>query len=152
MATGVEFHTGLEEPLVFACRLLRKAIRSGSRVACTAPPATLEALDRALWTFDERDFVPHVRLPGASATLIRRTPIWLAADLASVRTAGPGLAERVLVNLGAGVVVEPGAHPRVIEVVGADAQAAAAGRERWRRYKAAGFEVRHYAAIERERP
>ena len=152
MTARVEFHTGLEDPVGFACRLLRKAVRTGARLTCTAPPATLEALDRALWTFDERDFVPHARLPGASATLIRRTPIWLAADLALLRAAEPGLAERVLVNLGTGVVVEPGVHARLIEIVGADSQAAAAGRERWRRYKAAGFEVHHHAANERERP
>jgi DNA polymerase-3 subunit chi len=152
MAAGVEFHTGLEDPVGFACRLLRKAVRTGARVTCTAPPATLEALDRALWTFDERDFVPHVRLPGASAALTKRTPIWLSVDLALAVASEPAHAERVLVNLGAEVVVAPGAFARVIELVGADAQAATAGRERWRRYKVAGVEIRHHAAAERERP
>lgn len=152
MAVGVEFHTGLEDPVGFACRLLRKAVRTGARLTCTAPPATLEALDRALWTFDERDFVPHVRLPGASAALTKRTPIWLSADLVLAGATEPAPVERVLVNLGAEVGVESGTHARVIELVGADAQAAAAGRERWRRYKAAGVEIRHYAAAEPERP
>jgi hypothetical protein len=35
--TEVEFHTGVDEPLGFACRLLRKAYRKGSRVLVTAP-------------------------------------------------------------------------------------------------------------------
>jgi DNA polymerase III subunit chi len=78
--TEVEFHTGVAEPLLFACKLLRKAARQGVRVQVTAPAQQLAALDRALWTFDERDFVPHARVPGASAELLRRTPIWLAAQ------------------------------------------------------------------------
>ena len=58
--TEVEFHTGVADPTAFACRLLRKACRAGVRVLVTASPAPLVALDRALWTFAERDFVPHV--------------------------------------------------------------------------------------------
>ena len=83
--TEVEFHTGVADPTAFACRLLRKACRAGVRVLVTASPATLVALDRALWTFDERDFVPHVRQPGASAPVAERTPIWLATRPVVVR-------------------------------------------------------------------
>ena len=52
--TEVEFHTGVADPLGFACRLLRKAYRRGARVLVTAPPERLAQLDRLLWTFDER--------------------------------------------------------------------------------------------------
>lgn len=152
MAQEVEFHTGIVDPVAFACRLLRKAVRAGARLVCCAPPELLDQLDRALWTFDERDFVPHVRVPGAAASMLARTPIWLVADLAAVRAAQPNLAERVLVNLGAEIAIEPGRNARVIELVGADADAAAAGRERWRRYKTAGFEVRHHVAGSRDQP
>ena len=54
----VEFHTSIADPLDFACRLLRKACRQGVRVQVSAAPETLTALDRALWTEPERDFVP----------------------------------------------------------------------------------------------
>jgi DNA polymerase-3 subunit chi len=138
--TEVEFHTGVADPLAFACRLLRKAYRSGVRVQVTAPAATLAALDRQLWTFEERDFVPHVRLPGASTAVAARTPIWLVAQ------AGLADAPPLLVNLGADAPPDPGALDRLIEIVSAEPDDAARGRERWRAYKGRGLAIRHHAA------
>ncbi len=138
----VEFHTGIADPLGFACRLLRKASRSGVRVWVTAPPETLAALDRALWTFEERDFVPHVRVPGAAAEVAARTPIWLAAAVQADAAAAP----RVLVNLGAAAPADLGALDRLVEIVGADPDEAEGGRRRWRAYKAAGLAIAHHAA------
>ena len=140
-APQVEFHTGVGDVLAFACRLLRKACRQGVRVAVTAAPATLRELDRALWTFDERDFVPHASVSGASAERAaeRLAPIWL---LPGPLPAGhPG----VLVNLGADVEGIAGRFERLIEVVGADAAEAERGRARWRQYRSRGWAVRHHA-------
>ena len=134
----VEFHTGVADPLVYACRLLRKACRAGVRVLVTAPPATLAALDRALWTFDEREFVPHVRQPGAGAPLAARTPIWLA------QRGGLPDAPRVLVNLGADAPEDLASVDRLIEIVSGDADDADRGRSRWRVYKARGLAVVHH--------
>ena len=138
--TEVEFHTGLADPVGFACRLLRKACRQGARVLVTAPEATLRELDRALWTFEEREFIPHVRMPGAAAGVAARTPVWLAG--------GASLPEApaVVVNLGADAPADTDAVQRLIEVVSADPDDAARGRERWRGYKAAGLQIRHHAA------
>ena len=145
MTPAVEFHTGVADPLAFACRLLRKAYRRGARVLVTAPAAQLEALDRALWTFDERDFVPHLRLTGgAGAALAARTPIWLT-DAAPP----PGCPE-VLVNLGAAAADELAPFTRVIEIVAADADAEQAGRARWREYRARGLAVTHHVASHRD--
>ncbi|ODV13520.1 MAG: DNA polymerase III subunit chi [Rubrivivax sp. SCN 70-15] len=141
----MEFHTGVADPLAFACRLLRKAYRRGARVLVTAPAVQLEALDRALWTFDERDFVPHLRLTGgAGAALAARTPIWL--------TDGPPPPDgpEVLVNLGAAVADELAPFTRVIEIVAADADAEQAGRARWREYRARGLAVTHHVASHRD--
>jgi DNA polymerase III subunit chi len=140
--TEVEFHTGVAEPLLFACKLLRKAARQGVRVQVTAPAQQLAALDRALWTFDERDFVPHARVPGASAELLRRTPIWLAAQAQGVH------APTVLVNLGADAPESPAHFSRLIEIVGADTEQAAAGRARWRHYKGLGLTIKHHSGAE----
>lgn len=140
MATEVEFHTGVADPVQFACRLLRKAMRRGARLVCTAPEPALSELDRALWTFDERDFVPHVRVPPAAPDVAGRTPIWLCA------AAGAAAAERVLVNLGAEAPEDAARFPRVIEVLGVADDDVAAGRARWRAYKAAGLEIRHHRA------
>ncbi|MDE2614290.1 MAG: DNA polymerase III subunit chi [Burkholderiales bacterium] len=144
MAVEVEFHTGVADPVHFACRLLRKAMRRGARLICTAPQATLDELDRALWTFEERDFVPHVRLAHATPALAARTPIWLDVQ------AGAAAEGRVLVNLGADAPTAPQHFSRIIELVGADAPSAQAGRARWRDYRTQGLEIRHHAAAPEE--
>ncbi len=138
--TEVEFHTGVADSVGFTCRLLRKACRQGARVLVTAPEATLRELDRQLWTFEEREFLPHVRMPGAPAAVAARTPVWLAGDAAAVDAPG------VVVNLGAEAPTDLGAVQRLIEIVSDDPDEAARGRSRWRAYKAAGLEVRHHAA------
>jgi len=143
---SVEFHTGVGDVTGYCCRLLRKAYRRGVTVLCVAPRATLESLDRALWTFDERDFVPHVRLsagadPQAHA-LAPRTPIWLAER---VPQGGHGGALRdVLVSVAGTEVADAGLFPRVIEIVAASAAEADSGRELWRRYRQAGAEIVHH--------
>jgi DNA polymerase-3 subunit chi len=138
--TDVEFHTGVEEPLVFACRLLRKAQRQGVRVQVTAPMETLLGLDRLLWTFEERDFVPHARVPGAPARVLRHSPLWLTQEVQT----GEG-APRVLVNLGAEMPDAAAPIDRVIEIVSAND--AAQGRERWRSYKQWGVTLKHHEAV-----
>ena len=141
MATTVEFHTGVADKREFACRLLRKAYRSGARVVVCASAQDISALDRELWTFDERDFVPHVRIGAAgSAALAARTPIWLVEG-----EPGPD-AQGVLVNLGPEVAAAGERFERLIEIVSAEPEDEAAGRARWREYKARGFEIRHLPA------
>jgi DNA polymerase-3 subunit chi len=142
--TEVEFHTGVADPVGFACRLLRKAVRRGVRVRVIAPTDTLGALDRALWTFEEREFLPHVRVPGASAATAARTPIWLAPDLQT--SAGDTPLPGLLLNLGADAPRDLSGLDRLIEVVSADPDEAARGRSRWREYKARGLGITHHSA------
>lgn len=141
MAASVEFHTGVPDTAAYACRLLRKASRRGVTVFCLAPDDRLQTLDRLLWTFAERDFVPHVVLGRAAAAgVVARTPIWLAAALPAAE--GPG--RDVVVNLGGELAPAAARGPaRVIEVVGAQADEVERGRALWRDYKAAGFAVVH---------
>lgn len=142
--TEVEFHTGVADRSAFACRLLRKAYRQGVRVLVTAPAEVLAEVDRLLWTFDERDFVPHVRIPGAGPGVAARTPIWLAAD---VEHALAPCAPSVVLNLGAAAPAAPGTLERLIEVVSSDPDEADRGRSRWRAYKAAGLEIKHHGGV-----
>jgi DNA polymerase-3 subunit chi len=136
--TDVEFHTGVADRVGFACRLLRKATKSGARVLVTAPREVLADLDRALWTFEEREFIPHVRMPGAAAAVAARTPIWLATGC------GIEAAPRLVVNLGGEAPPDPGVLDRLIEVVAADPDDAERGRSRWRAYRAAGLQIIHH--------
>ena len=136
----VEFHTGVADRVGFACRLLRKASRQGARVLVTAPEEVLTELDRALWALEERDFLPHVRMPGAKAAVAARTPVWLA------RHDGLPGAPRLVLNLGAEAPADVAALDRLIEVVSMEPDDAELGRQRWRAYKAAGLEIKHHAA------
>lgn len=131
--TEVEFHTDVADPVAFAGRLLRRAARQGVRVQVTAPPDVLSLLDRSLWTSEAHDFVPHVRMPGASAAAAARTPIWLTAN--ALHDGAP----RVLMNLGAALAPDAAALDRVIEIVSSDPDLAAEGRDRWRAYKSLGL-------------
>lgn len=128
MTVPVAFHTGVADPVPFACRLLRKAWRQGARVLVTAPPPLLAALDTALWTFDAQEFVPHVRLPAPPA-VAARSPIWLCGG------EPPDDAPRLRVNIGAEPPATPGEVDRVIEIVGEAADERQGGRQRWRHYE-----------------
>ena len=147
--TEVEFHTGVVDKLGFACRLLRKAYRKGARLIVTGPAPLLTALDRELWTFAERDFIPHLRLSSAVApTLLVRTPIWLVDDDAALLDNGlPDDAPTLLVNLGSAAPANPVRFQRIIEVLSTDADDQRLGRERWRDYKASGLNVAHHPAV-----
>jgi len=142
--TEVEFHTGVADPVAFACRLLGKAYRTGSRVLVTAPAAQLTALDRALWLVDDPSFIPHARLP-APAALLSRSPLWLAQSRAQAADAD-GPPPVVLINLGADVPTPLEGLSRVIEVVGAEPAERDAGRARWRTYTALGLAIKHHNA------
>jgi DNA polymerase-3 subunit chi len=140
MPASVEFHTGVADPVRFACRLLRKAYRAGSRVLVTAPGPLLQRLDQDLWTFDAHDFVPHICLGGAADEVARRTPLWLATSVPA-----SGLPP-VLINIGAAAPQAAHAFERVIEIVADDPEARAAGRARWRHYEAWPVTPLHHGA------
>ena len=88
--TDVAFHTGIANPLDYACRLLRKAYRSGARVAVHGEPAVLDRLDQALWTFEALEFVPHIVVthpqgPRDNLALYRLLGAVFGADVAAER-------------------------------------------------------------------
>lgn len=142
MTTRVEFHTGVADAVDFACRLLRKACHQGVRVLVRAPGPVLGRVDRGLWTQVERDFLPHLRVTTANAasSQARRSPIWLTDG-----EPPPG-SPPVLVNLGAEMPASLDGLQRIIEIVSAEPADAAAGRDRWKRYRAAGLTVQHHDA------
>ena len=140
--TDVAFHTGIANPLDYACRLLRKAYRSGARVAVHGEPALLDRLDQALWTFEQLEFVPHIVLPrdGGDARRLALSPIVLVKDAGRA----PG-ACRIGVSLAGHPVEDVTIYDRLIAIVGLDPEQREAGRLRWREYEKAGHAVSHVA-------
>ena len=142
--TEVSFHFNVPHPLGYACRLLRKATRQGAQVVVTAPPATLAALDTALWSFEPLDFIPHLMpVPGAVvAERLRATPVWL------VQTPADAPHHQVLLNLGAEAPVGFESFARVIDIVPTDDAGRAAGRQRWKHYASRGYEITRHEVSE----
>ena len=138
--TEVAFHFSAPDKLGYTCRLLRKAVARGARVAVTAEPEMLRALDHALWTFAPLEFVPHCAQE-ADASVLAASPIVLCKALHGVdRT-------QVLVNLAEGVPDGFERFERLIEIVTLDEADRRAARKRWMHYSERGYAiVRHDAA------
>lgn len=144
----------MADKLTHTCRLVRKAWRSGHQVVVLGQASDLARLDQQLWTFETGEFLPHLRLrpgqPPAPRQLV--TPIWLVEQLSDAPACD------VLVNISAQAVASPAAmlapFGRVIDVVTEDPGEVAAGRNRWRSYKAAGLSPANVAvgAPEPEQP
>lgn len=141
--TRVDFHFNTPDKLSYACRLVRKVVRSGHRVVVwSAEAGDLDAFDRALWAFSPTEFVPHVHCDDPLAS---RTPVLLAqADIEPAH-------HEVMVNLGQQTPPLFGRFERLIELVATDENDRAAARERWRFYRDRGYPMtRHDLAHGRE--
>jgi len=138
--TEVLFHFNVPDRLLYACRLLRKAVRSGTGVAVSAPAATLARLDRALWTFDAQEFLPHLLLRAGEEPppRLQRTPIWL------VERAEQAAHHPVLVHLGEEPAEGFESFTRLIEIVSTDAAERDAARRRWKHYAARGYAIERH--------
>jgi DNA polymerase-3 subunit chi len=136
----VAFHTGVDDKLGYACRLLRKAYRQGARVAVGGAGPLLQQLDQALWTFEPQEFVPHLRLGTgrAPAAAQQRTPIWLVEPGAQAPDC------KVLVNLGPERLPGDEGYERIIEIVSRAPEDVSAGRRRWKQYEAQGWAITHH--------
>ena len=138
--TEVAFYFNAVDKWDFSCRLLRKAARTGSRVAVTGEPAVLQQLDRDLWTFSPVDFVPHCVVP-CDADVAAASPVvfCLTPDMAPH--------QQVLLNMGVGVPTGFERFERLIEVVGTDDADRSNARRRWKHYRDRGYAiVRHEIA------
>ena len=145
--TQVAFHFGAPDKLAYTCRLLRKAVGSGAKVAVLAPPETATKLDVDLWGVGAIDFVPHC-MDSASASLLRHSPVVLSRDVQTL----PALENRVLVQLCHPAPPNVRACERVIEVVSLDEEDRAEARQRWKTYAAWGITIhKHDLALKESR-
>ncbi|OWQ44559.1 hypothetical protein CDL60_24000 [Roseateles noduli] len=137
--TEVNFYTGVPDRQVYACRLLRKTQAAGLTVGVWGPMRLLERLDQTLWTFEPGEFLPHLLLRADTPSALReRTPILLSDQLDALAGC------QVLLNFEPGVPPGLERFERVLELVSADAEQVAAGRGRFKAYKALGLTLNHH--------
>ncbi len=125
----------LEEPLRLVCELARKAYDGNHWTLILARDAAqAEELDELLWAFDDEAYIPH-QIAGTDEE----------DDLTPVLIATPDVdapPRALVINLRDEAYA--GACDRVLEVVPADPAARDPLRERWKQYKARGFDVNKY--------
>ena len=120
-----------ENPLLLVCKLVQHAYSAQQpTLILTRDFGQAEALDGALWEFDEDAFIPH-QLAGDEDD-----------DAIAVLIVPPGqeTADRPLV-INLRDTVAPGHYQRVLEVVPAEPDAREGSRARWREYQQRGFEL-----------
>ncbi|WP_382325113.1 DNA polymerase III subunit chi [Hydrogenophaga sp. UC242_50] len=135
--TEVAFHFNAPDKLGYACRLLRKAYLRGARVMVLVEERERAALDVALWTMANGEFIPHSG-PMDPAHVKSRSPIHLASEVSAANGA------TVLVNLRLGMPAGYEGFARVIEVVTGDQEDRGHARDRWKLYKAQGIEPQRH--------
>lgn len=133
--TEIAFHFNVPERLAYACRLIRKAQRHGSRVVVVASDAAEARLDQLLWTFAAREFVPHCRQATASDAVLAASPVVLGSDL------NKWPHHEVMINLTDSVPEGFERFERLIEVVSGDELVRQEARLRWRHYGGRGYAI-----------
>ncbi|MSP20069.1 MAG: DNA polymerase III subunit chi [Alphaproteobacteria bacterium] len=126
---------GLERALP---KLLEKALERGLRVVVRAgSDERVEALNSALWTYDQDSFLPH----GAKADgFAAQQPIYLTAD-----AVGNPNSARMLVLVDGMTASDVGAFERVLDLFdGNDAEAVEAARGRWRTLQSGGHALTYW--------
>ncbi len=136
--TRIDFHTNIPDKIGYTCRLVRKARGADQKVVVYGDSAQLAALDQALWTFSEQDFLPHVM---AGDELAAQTPVILTSDADA-----PLPHHQVLVNLAAATPAHFARFERMFEIVSTGDEEVQSGRERYRQYQQRGYPLTHFVA------
>jgi DNA polymerase-3 subunit chi len=120
------------DPLLLVCELAKKAF-AGEQPTLILERSRdqAEALDEKLWEIDDNAFIPHQIVGDGEDDAV--TAVLIVPPDATT----PDRA--LVINLRDECA--PGLFERVLEVVPADETERLGSRERWKTYKAAGFEV-----------
>jgi DNA polymerase-3 subunit chi len=134
--TEIDFYSGGGDRLHTACRLVATAARKGFKVMIYAPDmATVEQIDKLLWTFSAIDFIPHCK---AGDKLAEFTPVILSDSGRNPPH------DDVLLNLGPENPPFFSRFRRLIEIAGNTDEDTRAARKRYRFYQDRGYEIRHH--------
>lgn len=133
----IEFHFGISHKHEYACRLLRKAARTGVKTWVLCDAVSIQRMDAGLWNMASTDFVTHCT-ESASAALQRYSSVLLATqmDAAAIQSQGRNL----LVNMSESARLPDYFEQfnRVIELVSTDETDRHWARQRWKQYLGAG--------------
>ena len=131
--------TSLEQALP---RVLEKVLGAGQRAVVVAGSnERVEALNAALWTFDDRSFLPH---GSAKDGFEADQPIWL-----SVREENPNGAT-MLVTVDGVEAADAERWPSICTFFdGRDEAAVSASRAQWKQWKAAGHSLKYFKQNDR---
>ncbi len=137
--TRVDFHTNIADKVSYACRLARKAYGArGKLVLLATDAAQAAALNSALWTVGDTDFLPHAM---ANDALAPHSPIIVTDSLD-----GHFPHYDMLVNLTQATPQQFERFQRVFEIISTDEDDAAAGRKRYMAYKQQSYPLTHFVA------
>lgn len=137
--TRIDFHTNIPDKLAYACRLARKAYSAKAKIVLLAEDAAqAAALNEALWTLSNIDFLPHVM---ADDPLAPETPIIITDSEAAALPH-----HEMLVNLTRRTPSNVAEFARVFEIISIDESDAAAGRQRYVAYKKQSYPLTHFVA------
>ncbi len=122
----------LDDPLLLVCELAKRCHGTGKPTLILARDAAqAEALDEALWAFDDEAYLPH-QIAGTDED-DDITPILIATPEVDVPS------RLLVINLRDAAF--QGRCERVLEVVPADPAAREPLRQRWRDYSGRGYET-----------
>lgn len=137
--TRIDFHTNIPDKLAYACRLARKAYGARAKIVVLADsPEQADALNAAMWTVSDTDFIPHVM---AADSLAAQTPIVITDNEDSELPH-----HDMLVNLTRRRPRNFTQFARVFEIISSDEEDAAEGRKRYIAYKKESYPLTHFVA------
>ncbi|HYP68499.1 MAG TPA: DNA polymerase III subunit chi [Thiobacillaceae bacterium] len=132
--TEVGFYTFAPEKLAIMRQLVAKAYGQKLNVLIhTIDPALADNVDRMLWAIPPLSFLPHCR---DSDALAAQTPILIGVNADSLAHAD------VLINLDDSYPAQFSRFDRVLEIVTADEDDRARGRERYKFYQERGYSIK----------
>lgn len=131
--TRIDFHFNVQTPLLYACRLIRKAYHQGLKpVIYNRNLSTLEELDNLLWTFSETDFMPHALTGHVEIT---ESPIVLTNQTNDIH------AYDVLINFDNQCPAFFARFDRLVEIVSTEEENKQQARKRFQFYKERGYPI-----------
>lgn len=137
--TRIDFHTNIPDKVSYVCRLARKAYAANAKLVLLAEDeAQAAALNAALWTLSDTDFLPHVL---AGDALADQTPIIITHS-----DTDPVPHHDMLVNLTRRTPASFADYARVFEIISTDEADAAEGRKRYVAYKKLAHPLTHFVA------